>query len=48
MAMNEGLDKSNQMSLKDSMEHVDIVLSEGDLNGDGKISYEEFMTAEGM
>jgi Ca2+-binding EF-hand superfamily protein len=48
LALNEGMDAETGLPLKDSIEHVDTILREDDENGDGKISYEEFMGSAGI
>ena len=46
MALNDGLDAESGWSLEDSLAHIDLVMKEDDLDGDGKISFEEFLTSE--
>lgn len=37
---------TGEVDLKEAIEHIDYVLAEDDLNGDGKISFQEFLAAE--
>lgn len=41
------MDVQTGLPLKESIEHVDTILKEDDEDGDGKISYEEFLGSTG-